>query len=335
MKIGILTFNCAYNYGAFLQCYALQEYIKSLGYYVKIINYRPNYLCEKKPKITINTIISKSPYSLYKKLQVFCRKRLYYKKFSEFEKKYFDLTDPVSNADSLIAVINDFDCIIIGSDQVWNKNIIGNDRVWFGDFKIDKKIQLIAYAISAGTPSFSFDDIQFLKKQLPVFKNIMVREYVLKEYLSKISKKTISCVLDPSLMVPSEFWNKLYRKIKIPYEYIIVHQARKSEETLNIARNIAMQLKSVILSTDMYNNSFNKFSKHKIVSPDEFITLVKSAKCIITSSFHVTAFSIINRIPFYTVRLNDNADERSENLLQALGLMDRLIDKNDIPIFHL
>lgn len=44
MKIGILTFHCAINYGAVLQAYGLQEYLKSLGHEVYIIDYRPDYL---------------------------------------------------------------------------------------------------------------------------------------------------------------------------------------------------------------------------------------------------------------------------------------------------
>lgn len=39
MKIGILTYHYAHNYGAVLQCYALQEYLSSLGHTVKIIGY--------------------------------------------------------------------------------------------------------------------------------------------------------------------------------------------------------------------------------------------------------------------------------------------------------
>lgn len=41
MKIGILTFHWATNYGAVLQCYALQSYLESMGHDVKVINYKP------------------------------------------------------------------------------------------------------------------------------------------------------------------------------------------------------------------------------------------------------------------------------------------------------
>ena len=41
MKIGIVTFHWATNYGAILQAYALQNYLKKNGHEVFIINYRP------------------------------------------------------------------------------------------------------------------------------------------------------------------------------------------------------------------------------------------------------------------------------------------------------
>ena len=44
MKTGILTFHAAHNYGAVLQAYALQEYLKKLGHEVEVIDYRPEYL---------------------------------------------------------------------------------------------------------------------------------------------------------------------------------------------------------------------------------------------------------------------------------------------------
>ena len=40
MKIGILTFHNAHNYGAVLQAYALKKKISQLGHNVEIVNYR-------------------------------------------------------------------------------------------------------------------------------------------------------------------------------------------------------------------------------------------------------------------------------------------------------
>ena len=44
MKIGILTFHCAVNFGAVLQAFGLSQYLRSLGHDVSVIDYRPDYL---------------------------------------------------------------------------------------------------------------------------------------------------------------------------------------------------------------------------------------------------------------------------------------------------
>ena len=42
MKIGIVTFHSAHNYGAVLQAWSLQEYLKQQGHEVEIVNLRLN-----------------------------------------------------------------------------------------------------------------------------------------------------------------------------------------------------------------------------------------------------------------------------------------------------
>ena len=44
MKVGILTFHRAINYGAVLQCYALKETLSGLGHDVYVIDYRQPYV---------------------------------------------------------------------------------------------------------------------------------------------------------------------------------------------------------------------------------------------------------------------------------------------------
>lgn len=337
MKIGILTFSCAYNYGAALQCYALQEHLKLSGHEVSIINYRPNYLCEKTPKLTYRLFLSKSPVSFIKKCKVYIRKKIYYNLFKNFEDKYFQYTHPFNEQqkENIIDILKGLDYVIIGSDQVWNKKITGFDNIWLGAFNKSDTTKIITYAASAGTPYFNDKEKEYFFNQLKTFSKILVRENILKEYIQNNIKIPVSCVLDPTLMVSPSIWDTFNHKPQFK-NYIIVHQARKDENTLRIARLISSQLNNAtIISTDMYINSYNKFSKHIILPPDKFFSLVKNAKCVITSSFHVTAFSIINKIPFYTLKLFDNSDERSEHLLNELGLIDRFISKNDNPNFNL
>lgn len=46
MKIGILTYHRAENYGALLQAYALKEYLYTKGYDVAFVDYWPQYHIE-------------------------------------------------------------------------------------------------------------------------------------------------------------------------------------------------------------------------------------------------------------------------------------------------
>lgn len=41
MKIGIITFHAAHNYGSMLQAYALQTFLERQGHTVEIVNFRP------------------------------------------------------------------------------------------------------------------------------------------------------------------------------------------------------------------------------------------------------------------------------------------------------
>ena len=60
----------------------------------------------------------------------------------------------------------------------------------------------------------------------------------------------------------------------------------------------------------------------------EYLTLIKNANAIVTNSFHGTVFSIIFEKEFYTItRLNRNS--RMENILDIVGMRDRLIQNVD------
>lgn len=45
-KVGIITYHRAENFGAFLQCFALQKTIEELGYRVEVIDYRQSIIEE-------------------------------------------------------------------------------------------------------------------------------------------------------------------------------------------------------------------------------------------------------------------------------------------------
>lgn len=336
MKIGILTFHSAHNFGAMLQAYALQEQIKANGHEVWIINYRPQYIYRGRPALKRWMFTHGRAMGTIKRYFRITRKeQKSYDKFEGFANSNMHLTANCHTHSELSQVCCEFDCIILGSDQIWNQEFNGNDVVWFGEIS-GFRGKFILYAVSAGSKGIDEELKKLFGKNLHKFSAISVREKNLVLQIAEIATifKDIQMVLDPSLMVNPNLWKKWQEPIRTD-KYVVTYQARKDDNVYRIAKNIANQIspECKIVSVDFWENSFRKGIENVVVSPSEFVSLVNNAQCVITTSFHGTAFSIICNTPFYTIRLNDGADGRSEELLNNLNLFDRMVDKSASPIF--
>ena len=59
------------------------------------------------------------------------------------------------------------------------------------------------------------------------------------------------------------------------------------------------------------------------------MTFVKNADCLITDSFHGTAFALSFNVPFVEVLPNNNTDTRNTSILTLTGLSDRILKNVD------
>ena len=334
MKIGILTFHCAENYGAVLQCYATQEYLKSQGHEVCVIDYRPDYLLRPYQLIHTKRIKCSKPLeavvNLSKEL-IHIPKRCYLKwAYRRFSTTHLALTKRVT-ATSIPA---ELEAYVVGSDQIWNPKLTkGFDDVYFCRFPFPKEgRKYIAYAASMEAKDIDEKGKKYYHDSLQEFDAVSVREQNLATLLQPLTHQPITKVLDPTLMVDPKVWDYFTCKERLPKKYVLVYQGRSSAHTLRIAKDIARQIDAevVVLGTWL---SLNSHLSYKSVSPEGFIHAIRNAACVVTTSFHGTAFSIIFGRPFYTVRLNDGADSRSQSLLTTLQLQHRMIDINDTPVF--
>ena len=118
MRIGILTFHAAHNYGAVLQCYSLQEYLKSLGHEVYVIDYQNDRMLAVYKRFRVERILRKNPIhmvnSLFNEISLFRRRKKRHSAFHKFIAEKLNLTS-VETIERL-----PFDIIFIGSDQVWS-----------------------------------------------------------------------------------------------------------------------------------------------------------------------------------------------------------------------
>jgi hypothetical protein len=76
-------------------------------------------------------------------------------------------------------------------------------------------------------------------------------------------------------------------------------------------------------------------SGHGEPGPLEWLGYIKSAKFVITNSYHGTLFSIIFKKPFVFVGLSGakaGFNERADSLLKGLGLQDRMMNSFDLDL---
>ena len=210
MKIGILTFHCAINYGAILQTYGLQEFLKSKGHDVFIIDYRPAYLLEPYSIFTWNWDSNKP---FIKNILLFIRSLFVLpirlkrkKKFSLFIEKHINI-HPLNLSNET----SDFSAFIFGSDQIWNTQIThGFDKVYFGYFAASKNKRLISYAASAGNINCISSRKDEFMSLLSNYTNISAREQSLADFINKsLVKNNCYVTLDPVLLAGKETFTSI------------------------------------------------------------------------------------------------------------------------------
>lgn len=270
MKIGLITLHYSTNYGAVLQSYYTQEYLKSLGYDLEIIDYRP-------PSIV---------FFYFKHL--FFNKRpidglIKFFKFTLFFKKNYILSKTLFFKFQFKNLTVNYDVIIVGSDEVWNiRSHRKFNPIFFLSF-VYPYHNVISFASSAG--SFGFDQFSSeIRLLLQKFDIITVRDDVTMGTLSDLgipSKR----LLDPTLLfdVNLQVSPKLYQK-----NYALVY-GHIDDEEYNIIKEYANENKLFILSLNPQKQSFHKV--YNSVGVSEWLNLLQNATVVFTYYFHGVIFN--------------------------------------------
>lgn len=315
MRIGILTFHRAINYGAVLQCYALQEFLINQGYDVEIINYHCRFIENQYKVFNLRRIKSKNPLLLFKKLfkeiiYIKRRKRLK-ESFKVFIENHLNLSVPIYN---VVDVPLNYDIYIHGSDQIWNGSLTGGiDDLYIGCFSPTHGAK-ISYAASM-TASITNEERNRLRSSLRYFKAISVREQSIAQFVKDLTGRNVEHVIDPTLLVEKQCWDNLLSTTNvISIEYIFVYMVGDNP-VLNIyAKQIAKK----------YGLKIIECTKN-IISPIDFVRYIKYAKFVVSNSFHATAFSIIFKKQFYTMASQTEKDCRFIDLLSFFNIQGRVI----------
>lgn len=336
MRIGILTYHRALNYGAVLQCYALYSTLCSMGHDVEIIDYRPEAIekyrlfFRRKDFVSAAGLLGKLKYVISSLLVAQSKKRTA-QKFDAFLNKYFNLSSLVTSVDD---VPKYYDYIVFGSDQIWSpRNNEGVDDVYLGNID-SPNTRFITYAVSSGCENL-ISGIYFesYKKCVSNFSSISVREESLQDCLWKNFKMMPEVVCDPSLFFSQETCFNLSLEPK-DKDYILLFSLIEDNNVVKMAANLANELRCKVIEIKAVVNPCRKtpFQLCPELSPSEFLGFIKNATCVITNSFHATSFSLIMHKDFYTT-LRPSNNDRAKTLLKVAGLSERQVDASKKLVF--
>ena len=331
-RIGIVTFHCSYNFGSALQTYALKKVLDNFNNRVNIIHYINNKNFEQY-KLFRTWLYPINPKSLIADIFFFFHNYKRKTAFENFWKKYFNLTKEYHDCDSMRELNKDFDCFICGSDQIWNLDCTeGVIPAYFLGFASDDKLKIAcAPGISHTKFKKNYDDE--LKKYLPRFDAVSIREKSTVNMYQPFVDRKIVVTVDPTLLLTSDDYVDIYNEgnVAVSNGYIFLYILEKNNNIISYAEELARkENKSIVfVSQKPY---FLKAKSRNVYGcgPSDFLAYIKNADYIVTNSFHATVFSVLFHKQFCTFA-TINSGSRMVDLLGELGLS-KCLYHDDIDI---
>ena len=340
MKVGILTFHRATNYGTALQAFATQKGIKKLGVETEIIDYRPEYI-----ERTLRVRKLSNAKSLKEVASIIVNGVLYpgmAKRKSENFKQFFKLmqvSDKVCyDTKGVAKVAQEYDAVVSGSDQLFNRNVTGNDTTYFLPFEHRCKL---TFASSFGERALSTDRIEEIAPFFSNFDSLSVREKTALSIMSEIKKvnpdsKNPTSVLDPTFLLSKEEWDEYADKsLSLPNDgYILTYYMLDTPLMREITAKLQQKtgLKIVNIKPSKKQVILHQGKNLSYAGPAQFLECYKNASYVVTNSFHGTAFAINYGIPFFTstlpVSMAGEVNSRLSDICELLDVSHRFVDSH-------
>lgn len=335
-RIGIISYNlyCNYtNYGSALQSYALNRAIQAVSNEVEpvLVDYCPDVLKDKNPLNPLkntwdqDNITKKALRSSKNDIKV------NYIKYKNFFETHFTITKQSYSKENidLIEKNENLRNFVCGSDTIFcTLEFHGFDDGYFANYEVMKKGYSFSYAASFGDSKFeSAEEYNKLKGLLKNFSVIGVREDTLVDRL-KSEGLPIKRVLDPTLLLDVTDYDSIAEKRLIDDDYLVLYSRRHNDEMIAYAEKIAkkngLKIVDISLRSHLYPNHIPFYS----AGVEEFLSLIKYSKYVVTNSYHGLIFGIQYEKPL-AVFSREQADTKIENLLSLLGCLDVIHTKND------
>lgn len=333
MRIGILTLPLHTNYGGILQAYALQTVLERMGHDVCLIEKKkqPLRLPLWKAPLSYGKRIVKNltghPYPIFFERKVNREEPLVRQNTDKFVNKYIKrrFVDDFSEIGK-----DDFDAIVVGSDQVWRpKYFIDGIENAYLTFAKEWNIRRIAYAASFGTDKWEYSSEQTTscRRLLKNFDAVSVRESsavtLCREHLGVDVKR----VLDPTMLLSTNDYMKLFDANGTPKSNgnLLCYIIDETPEKMSFVNKIAQERGLIPFRVNSKVENLIAPLQERIQPPvEQWLRGFYDADFVVTDSFHACVFSILFNKPFVVYGNAARGMSRFTSLLEIFGLGGRL-----------
>ena len=231
---------------------------------------------------------------------------------------------------------NDFDILMVNSDQTWRKYDSYFYDIAFLRFAEKWKKPKFIYGTSTGSDNWelSKEDDKIAKHLINDFTGISVREDNLVKMITSHLGFKSEIVLDPTLLIDKKYYLDLIKEYKSNIidksnngNFIFAYILTKKQMYLfeNYFHEVERKLNTKIFNITIYTEN----------QVEEFLYGIINSKAVITNSFHGTIFSAIFNKPFVTFTYNGIKQSRFKTLNDVIKIENRIFDYNSFPSISL
>lgn len=338
-KVLLTTVFSGYNYGSSLQVLATKTILKELGYDCRLVAMKSlikgrDIRIKKLITILIRSwlIRGKNGANALSTYKGSYNKVMIGDSVTRFEQFTNEYLEPhYMSWNSMKRLAKECVACFAGSDQIWNSSTMYVDPMYYLRFAPAEK--RIAFAPSFGPDFVAEYNKKKMSKWISDFAYLSVREDSGVRLIKDLTGRDAIHLIDPTLMVKGETWKKTLNLQDKQENYILTYFLDKPSESARKAiAELKETLKCEVIAIPYQFDDMSYCDKVVPTGPIEFLDLINNAKCVLTDSFHGTAFSINLHTPFYVFGRNygtaHSQNSRIESILKMMNMQDRFEQKD-------
>ncbi len=257
--------------------------------------------------------------------------------FKQFEVSNFRFTERTASFEELSDIVDLFDTVLVGSDQLWLPVNIAGDYFTLSFAK--PPVRKVSYATSFGVSRLPEKYLDLTARFLSDYSAISVREETGADLVQKATGERCEVVCDPTMLLDADKWSDVSANsnVEVPNEpYVLCYFMGKNlwnrECAVRLAHERGLKIVAIAHPDEYvkYDESYADIYPWD-AGPAEWVSLISHASYVCTDSFHGSVFSNIFHVPFSSFRRHENMGSQSTNsridtLLNVLGDADRICE---------